>query len=91
MSTSKPSLRITLTRDVRLLASYGISPDTREMPPAMKYSQWSMDLSSYYLLWWRDRQMHQLESEGCPLSVHWPPGNRLMRISPGARHHRYET
>ena len=86
-----PSSGVTLTRDVRLLANFGISPDTREMPPLMKYWLETTDILSYYQWWHEVARMHRLESEGCPLSVHWPPGSRLTQNSEAEAHHRYET
>ena len=91
MTTSKNSLMGISIRAVQLSHNYGISPDTLEMPPAMKLSHWSMDLTLYYQMWNEIVRRHDLEDSQGGLSVHWPPGQRLMRISPAERRHRYET
>lgn len=79
------------TRAARLHHNFGIYPDIQEMPPLMRYSHWSMDLVSYYQMWNQVAQWHELESQGNPLSVFWPPGLRLMRSCPRDHLHRYET
>lgn len=91
MSISKHSSRDISTRAARLRHNFGICPDIREMPPLMRYSHWSMDLTSYYQLWGEVARLHDLESRDSPLSVWWPPGLRLMVTSLHDPQRHYET
>lgn len=90
---SMHSSKVTLTRAARLLANFGISPDLRGMPPATALYLWSTDLTSYYQYWQEVWQVHHLENPALPvpLSLHLPPGQRLMQTSQRARRHLYRT
>ena len=91
MSTSTKSSTVILTHDAAPLASYGIYPDIRGMPPAMKYSLFLMDRLSRLQWWSKINRMHQLEEWQGGLSVYWPPGQRITMTSQLVGQHRYGT
>ena len=93
MITSKDYSKAISTRDVKLYHSYGISPDTRGMPPAQRLSQYAMDTPTYFELWREVSELHHLETLGSPVpfTPHWPPGQRVYQPSNRDRRHRYRT
>lgn len=102
LTTSTKSLRATSTRAAPRSRSCGISPAARLMPQSIlssaktqavisRLAQSTNDFHHQFRHQETLLRMYKLEEFQGGLSVHWPPGQRIMMISPAADRHRYET